>query len=228
MRKIALLAVVAFAAACGSSSDSGGSSGITGTVNGTPFSSASEVALFGSANTCEIALAPGVPLGLTMAVGASSDVAWTCNEALTCVEHKNSRMLSLIIARANLVTGTAPGLAAGTYTFIDLANIGTSPPNLTPDAQGNIAIFTADVSGLNATCSSTGYSVSTGTLTLSAAGANSLTGTVNITLAGGAGTLSGTFTYSSCNTQAFDACAALNGITGGTGFDTCVGTPTCI
>ena len=230
MRKVALLSLVAVLAACGGSSSSG-SSALSGTIGGTPFTASTELALFGTGNACNISLAAGIPLGVSMAVTGLTSATTTCTEALTCVTHKNSQVVSLIIAKANLTTGTAPGLAVGTYQFIDLATLATNPPTFAPDSNGNIAIFIADVTGLNATCLPTptaGYTVTSGSLNVTAVTATSVTGTVSLTLGNGQGSVSGTFTASGCGVPAFDACAALNGITSGGGLDTCTGTPTCI
>jgi hypothetical protein len=230
MRKIALLAVVAFATACGSSSDNG-TSGITGTVGGSSFASVTDIGLFGTANACNVALAPGIPLGVSLALGNVSNVATTCNAALTCAFNKNSIALDLIIARANITTGTAPGLAVGSYTFINPATVGTSPPTFTPDANGNVSIFAAAATKLDATCSDTSYLATSGTLSLTAVSSSSISGTVNVNLStttgAAAGSLSGSFTIPTCSSTPIDACDALNGILGGSGATSCPGVPTC-
>jgi hypothetical protein len=230
MRKIALLSVVALFVACGGTTSSGGSGAITGTIGGTAFTAVTDLALFGSGNNCNLALAPGVPLGLSMAVAASTDAATTCAEVLTCVEHKNTRNIGLIIAKANYTTGNAPALAVGSYTFLDIAAImGGTAPVLVPDSSGNISIFAATVSGLNATCGDVPYQVTSGTLSVTAASATSITGTVSLTLGSGAGSVSGTFTSTGgCGVASFNACDALNGVFSGAGATSCTGTPTCI
>jgi hypothetical protein len=230
MRKIALLSVVALFVACGGTTSSGGSGAITGTIGGTAFTAVTDLALFGAGNRCDIALAPGIPLGLSMAVVASTDAVTTCNEALTCVEHKNTRNIGLIIAKANYTTGNAPALAVGSYTFLDIAAIlGGAAPSLVPDASGNISIFAANVAGLNATCGEVPYQVTAGTLSITAVTATSITGTVSLTLGNGAGSVSGKFTSTGgCGVPSFNACEALNGVFTGGGAVSCTGTPTCI
>ena len=134
MRKIALLAVVAFAAACGSSSDSApAGASIAGTVGTAPFTSASQLALVASGNACTIAQAPGVQLGVSLALMNVADVAGTCSQInSSCLP--NSRNLQLIIAKVHVPTTTFPSTTAppftpGAYQYADLNNLaGASPP----------------------------------------------------------------------------------------------------
>lgn len=236
MRKIALLALVAFAAACGSSSDPAPTAAvITGTIAGAPFTSVSQLGLFGSATNCTSPVATGFKLGVSMAVTGVSDVAYSCTDVLTCVEHPNSKQIGIIIARANYLptsapaSATPPPLVAGSYAFLDISNL--NPDSLKPDASGNLNIFAVDARGLGTTCSDTPYLVSTGTLTVTDVGSTSIKGTVSLTFsaATGGGSLSGTFEASNCLTSPLDACAALNGILlpDSAGIDLCPGDSTC-
>jgi hypothetical protein len=238
MRKIALLAVVALAAACGGSSTTDPAptvSVITGTVGGSAFTSVSQLALFGSGNNCTSAVASGFKLGVSMVSGGVSDVAYTCSDVLGCVDHPTSRQIGIIIARANYLpstsptSATAPGIVPGSYTFLDLSNL--DPTVLVPDATGNLNIFAATANGLNATCTDTPYLVSGGTLTVTSVTSTTIKGDVTMTIspATGGGTLSGTFEASNCLPTPFDACTALNGILDPSsgGLELCAGTPTC-
>jgi hypothetical protein len=202
MRKIALLAVVAFAAACGSSDSAPAGASVTGTVGTTAFTSASQLALVLSGNACTIAQAPGVQLGVSLAAVNVADVAGTCSEInQSCLA--NSRNLQLIIAKVHVPTTAfpstnAPPFTAGSYQYADLNNLA----GITPDASGNISIFTGGVEVLGASpaCPTTaGYGVSSGTLTISTVSGSTLTGSLSVNLVNAstgapAGSLSGTFT----------------------------------
>lgn len=203
MRKIALLAVVAFGAACGSSSDPApAGASVTGTVGTTSFTSASQLALVLSGNACTIAQAPGIQLGVSLAAVNVADVAGTCSEIIqSCIS--NSRNLQLIIAKVHVPTTAfpstnAPPFTVGSYQYADLNNLAA----ISPDASGNISIFTGGVEALGAapTCTTTaGYGVSSGTLTISTVSGSTLTGSLSVTLVNAstgapAGSLSGTFT----------------------------------
>ena len=224
MRKIALLAVVALGAACGGSSSDPAPAGasITGTVGTAPFTSASQLALVLSGNACTIAQAPGIQLGVSLAAVNVADVAGTCSEInQSCLA--NSRNLQLVIAKVHVPSTafpstTAPPFTPGAYQYADLNNLGA----ITPDASGNISIFTGGVEVLGAApaCSTTaGYGVSSGTLTISTVSGSTLTGTVSVTLVNAstgaaAGSLSGTFTTATNCTPspAPSACALLTSI----------------
>ena len=204
MRKIALLAVVAFAAACGSSSDPApppAGASITGTVGTAAFTSASQLAMVVSGNACTISQAPGIQLGVSLALVNVADVAGTCSEInQSCLA--NSRNLELVIAKVHVPTTAfpstdAPPFTVGSYQYADLNNLA-----ITPDASGNIAIFTGGVEALGAApaCSATaGYGISSGTLTISTVSGSTLTGSLSVNLVNAstgaaAGSLSGTFT----------------------------------
>lgn len=223
MRKIALLAVVAFAAACGSSSDPAPTgSTITGTVGTTAFTSASQLALVASGNACTIPQAPGIALGVSLALLDVSDAAGTCTSA--CVP--TSRSLGLVIAKVHVPTTQfpstdAPPFTTGAYQFADLTNLA----GITPDASGNIAIFTGGLATLGAApaCDPLvggGYFIGTGsTMTVSTVSGSTLTGTLNINLFSSstglaAGSLTGGFTTATNCTPspAPSACDLLNGI----------------
>jgi hypothetical protein len=203
MRKIALLALVALATACGSSSDPAPTTySITGTVGTGAFTSASQLALVLSGNACTIAQAPGVELGVSLAVANVADVAGTCAEInQSCLA--NSRNLQLVIAKVHVPTTAFPSTSAppftpGAYQYADLNNLA----GITPDASGNISIFTGGVEALGAApaCSTTaGYGISSGTLTISTVSGSTLTGSLSVNLVNAstgaaAGSLSGTFT----------------------------------
>lgn len=200
MRKIALLAVIALATACGSSDPAPTGASITGTTGTTPFTSASQLAMLASGDACEIAQAPGIQLGVSIALVNVADVAGTCSSIETCLS--NSRNLMLVIAKVHVPTTafpsvTAPPFTTGTYQYADLNNLGA----ITPDTSGNISIFTGGVESVGAapTCSLTGgYGISSGTMTVSTVSGSTITGTVSVNLVDGlgaaAGTLSGTFT----------------------------------
>lgn len=200
MRKIALLAVVAFAAACGSSDPAPTGASITGTTGTTPFTSASQLAMLASGDACEIAQAPGIQLGVSIALVNVADVAGTCSAMDTCLS--NSRNLQLVIAKVHVPTPafpsvTAPPFTPGTYQYADLNNLAA----ITPDTSGNISIFTGGVETVGAApaCTTTGgYGISSGTMTISTVSGSTITGSVSVNLVDGlgaaAGTLSGTFT----------------------------------
>jgi len=224
MRKIALLAVVAFAAACGSSSDPAPTGpSVTGTIGTAAFTSASQLAMTASGDGCTLpTLAPGVQLGVSLALVNVADVAGTCADAQTCLS--NSRNLQLVIAKVHVPSTAFPSVAAppftpGTYQYFDINNPGAP----TIDTSGNLAIFTGGVEALGAapTCSTTaGYGISSGTLTISTVSGSTLTGSVTVnlvnTLGQAAGTLTGTFsTATNCTpSPAPSACDLLAGIVG--------------
>jgi hypothetical protein len=221
--------VLAFAlavAGCGSSSSDGGggsaTNNITGTISGSTFTQADIAAFMATGDSCSLSLVPSIPLGVSMAVTEVTNVAGVCAAATSCALKKSSTGIYVIIARAHPGipggTAAAPGLAAGTYNFIDLTNPSSVGTSLVPDSTGNYNIFAAAVLSLNGTCTPSPLVVSTGTLSVTAASATSVSGTVNLTLAGGAGTVSGNFTTSTCaGVPTQDACALLNSILGGTG-----------
>ncbi len=201
MRKIALLAVVAFAAACGSSSDPAPTgASITGTTGTTPFTSASQLSMVTSGDACEIPQAPGIQLGVSLALLNVADVAGTCSAVDTCLP--NSRNLMLVIAKVHVPSVafpsvTAPPFTTGTYQYADLGNLA----GITPDASGNISIFTGGVESVGASpaCPTTGgWGIASGTMTVSSVSGSTITGSVTVNLVDGlgaaAGTLSGTFT----------------------------------
>ncbi|MGA8893252.1 MAG: hypothetical protein WB493_16955 [Anaeromyxobacteraceae bacterium] len=232
MRKIALIAVAAFAAACGGSTnnDPPPASGITGTVNGSSFQSVDQTALFGTANACSLGLAGGLAVGLNLAVVNVSDVTGTCAAATTCAFKSNSATLTVLIARADLANTTAPAIATGSYTFLDIARLLNDPTYIPPIPPGtDLKIFAATVTDLAATtCSPTPIVVTGGSLNVASSSTAGINGTVNVTLAGG-GTLSGTIAATTCVPN-FDACAALNAALtpGASGLSFCSGTPTCV
>ena len=224
MRKIALLAVVAFAAACGSSSDPAPTgSTITGTVGNTAFTSAAQLSMVLSGDACTIAVAPGVQLGVSLALLDVANVAGTCSDSQTCIS--NSVNLGLVIAKVHVPTTafpsvTAPPITTGTYQFADVSNLG-GLAGITPDASGNISIFTGGVEAIGAspTCPTTGgYGISSGTMTVSSVSGSTITGSVSVNLVDGlgaaAGSLSGTFTTATnCTpTPAPSACTLLSEI----------------
>lgn len=224
MRKIALIAVAAFAAACGDSSsdNGGGTTGITGTVGTSSFTSASQLAVVASGDGCTLpTLAPGISLGVSLAAINVANVAGTCSDAQTCIS--NSTNLQLVIAKVHIPSTTFPSVTAppfttGTYEFFNLSNPSGTP---TVDANGNIAIFTGGVElvGASPTCPTTGgYGISSGTMTISSVSGATLTGTVSVNLVNGlgaaAGSLSGTFTTATNCTPspAPSACDLLSGL----------------
>jgi hypothetical protein len=227
MRKIALLSLMVFAAACGSSSSDPTPTGpsITGTVGGAAYTSASQLAVTKASNACEISLAPGIPLGVSLALVNVADVAGTCAQVdQGCLS--NSRNLQLLIAKVHVPNATspssdAPPFTTGNYTYADLANF--DPTSLVPDpVTGNISIFTGAVEAVGATpaCDTTAlYQISSGTMTVSSVTGSTITGTisVNLVVAGtttAAGTLSGTFSTANICTDSSGttACQLLNGI----------------
>jgi hypothetical protein len=234
MRKIVVLCVVSVLAACGSDSTPAPTT-VTGSVAGSAFVQRDQAAFLGAGNGCSLSLSP-VPVGVSIAVAELTDYTGTCADATRCSLKASSMAVTLIIARAS-PAGTAPGFKPGRpYQFIDLATIGTTPPTITPDAELNIPVFTAIVSTIGAAPTCTPANVipaTTGSsLTVTGSSSTSISGTVTLVLAGGAGTLTGGFSASTCaGVPAFDACAALDGILGGTGGglpDPCNGsTPTC-
>lgn len=204
MRKIALIAVAALAAACGGSSnnDTPTPTGISGTVGTTPFTSASQLAVVASGDGCTLpTLAPGIQLGVSLAAINVANLAGTCADSASCIS--NSTNLQLVIAKVHIPSVALPSVAAppftpGTYEFFNVSN-----PSGTPsvDANGNIAIFTGgvEVVGAAPTCTTTnGYGISSGTMTISTVSGSTLTGTVSVNLVNGlgqaAGSLSGSFT----------------------------------
>ncbi len=203
MRKIALLALVALATACGSSDPAPTTYSITGTVGNGAFTSASQLAVVASGNACTIPQAPGIELGVSLALVNVANVAGTCSDAQSCIG--NSTNLQLVIAKVHVPTTafpsvTAPPFTTGTYQFADLNNLA----GITPDTSGNISIFTGGVEivGASPACNTTGgYGISSGTMTVSTVSGSTLTGTVSVTLVSltgaPAGTLSGTFTTAS-------------------------------
>ncbi|HQR30321.1 MAG TPA: hypothetical protein PLL32_07915 [Anaeromyxobacteraceae bacterium] len=225
MRKIAILSLALFAAACGSSSDPVPTAeSITGTVGGAAFTSASQLAMTKASNACEIALAP-VPLGVSLALVNVSDVAGTCTQAdQGCLS--NSRNLQLFIAKVHVPNATfpnsdAPPFTTGTYTYADVANF--DPTTLLPDpVTGNISIFTGAVEAFSTApvCDTTGYYlISSGTMTVTSVAGSTISGTVSVNLVvpgttTAAGTLSGTFTTANIctDTSGMTACQMLNGI----------------
>jgi hypothetical protein len=222
MRKIALLVVVALATACGSSSDPAPTgSTITGTVGNAAFTSAAQLALVLSGDACTIAVAPGVQLGVSLALIDVANVAGTCSDAPTCIS--NSTNLGLVIAKVHVPTAalpsvTAPPFTTGTYQFADLNNL-AGLAGITPDASGNISIFTGGVEILGAApaCTTTGgYGISGGTLTVSSVTGSTITGSVSVNLVSStgaaSGTLSGTFTTATNCTPspAPSACTVLS------------------
>jgi hypothetical protein len=230
MRKIALLAVVAFAAACGSSSDPAPAEpSITGTVNGSSFTSKDQTALFGTANGCALGLAGNLPVGLNLVVVNVSDLAGTCAAATQCAFKANSAILSIMIARADLINSAAPAIATGSYTFLDIARLLNDPTYVPPVTGTDLKVFAATVNDLGAapTCSPTPVVVTGGTLSVTSSSSSGINGSVNVTLSGG-GSLSGTIAASTC-VPAFDACAALNAALtpGSSGLSFCTTTPTC-
>ena len=221
MRKIALLAVVAFAAACGGSSDPAPTSpSITGTIGTAAFTSASQLALVASGNGCTLpTLAPGIAVGVSLAAVNVADLAGTCADSASCIS--NSRNLQLVIAKVHVPNvafpdTNAPPFTPGTYQYFDIANPTGTP---TIDANGNLGIFIGgvEVVGAAPTCSTTGgYGISSGTLTISTVSGSTITGSVTVNLVDGlgaaAGTLSGTFTTATNCTPspAPSACDLLN------------------
>ena len=83
MRKIALLAVVAFAAACGSSSDPAPTgSSITGTIGTAAFTSASQLALVRPGDACTTARWPRASSSASRSPLVNvADVAGTCSRS---------------------------------------------------------------------------------------------------------------------------------------------------
>jgi hypothetical protein len=221
MRKLALLAVVAFAAACGSSSTSPPTDArISGQVNTRMYTSASQLAVVTSGDTCTITQAPGFTLGVSLATVQVSDLAYTCATP-TCLT--NARNLRLVIAKVHVqpagTANPAPPFTTGTYQFANLNALG----GITPDAAGNIAIFTGDLTTLGAApvCNPLAngqYTVGpTSTLTVTSVSGSVLTGNVGVQLMSGsdlADGLGGTFTTeNNCTpSPAPSACVLLNEI----------------
>ncbi len=221
MRKLALLAVVAFAAACGSSSSPTPSGNvISGTVGTTAFTSASQLAVVTSGDACSIPQALGVTLGVSLAGLNVSDAALTCTSTACPVGTRN---LQLVIARVHVAPSgnlnPAPGFVAGTYQYADINNLGS----ITPDAGGNIAIFTGKVDTVDAACNSNiggTYAVGPGsTMNVATVSGSVLTGTVSLNLISGStgqagGTLTGSFTTdTNCTpSPAPSACVILSEI----------------
>jgi hypothetical protein len=225
MRKLALLAVVAFAAACGSSSSPPPSGNvISGQVGSTSFTSVSQLSFVTSGDACTIPLATGFTLGTSLAMVNVADAAFTC--ATNCTA--NSRDLGLIIARVRVAPVTnpatpnpAPGFVTGTYQFIDVSN-----PVITPGPDGTLAIFTGGLQtfgAATATCDPLvggTYIIGPGsTLTISSISGTVLTGSVSLNMIStstgqAGGTLTGTFaTDTNCTDSTTpNACVLLNGI----------------
>jgi hypothetical protein len=233
MRKTIALCVVSVLAACGSDSTPAPTT-VTGSINGSAFTQRDQAAFLGSGNNCALDVSP-VPVGVSVAVAELTDYAGVCTATTTCSLKASSKSVTLIIARANILGGSAPGFANGSYGFIDLAVIagGGTPTLPNPDTGGGLPIFTAIVTEIGAapTCLPTAIPVTAGTLTVTGSSSTSISGTVSLTLGGSAGTLTGGFSASTCaGVPAFDACAALGGILGGAGagLDFCGSqTPTC-
>ncbi len=185
------------------------------------FTSAAQLAMVLSGDACEIAVAPGVQLGVSIALIDVANVAGTCSDAQSCIS--NSTNLALVIAKVHVPTAafpsvTAPPFTTGTYQFADVNNL-AGLAGITPDASGNISIFTGGVEILGAapTCTTTGgYGISAGTMTVSSVTGSTITGQVSVTLVdsngAAAGTLSGTFTTATNCTPspAPSACTVLS------------------
>jgi hypothetical protein len=221
MRKLTLLAVVAFAAACGSSSTpSSTEARISGQVNTRIYNSASQLAVVTSGDTCAITQAPGFTLGVSLAVVQVSDLAYICTTP-TCLT--NARNLRLVIAKVHVqpagTASPAPPFTTGTYRFADLKALG----GITPDAAGNIAIFTGDLTTLGAApvcdpLANGQYTFGPGSgLTVTSVSGSVLTGNVGVQLMSGsdfADGLIGTFTTeNNCTpSPAPSACVLLSEI----------------
>ncbi len=217
----AVLAFAIAASGCGSSSSTPTPSSITGTISGAAYTSAAELSVVASGNACTLSsLAPGVPVGVSMAVIQVTDVAATCANAGSCLA--NARNLELVVARAKIANLTdpstnAPGFGTGSYQYLNLADMSSFIPEM--DANGRLSIFTGIVSAENATCSTqTPYGIASGTLTVTSVSGNTITGTVSVNLVNGlgqsAGSLSGTFsTTTNCTpSPAPSACDLLGSI----------------
>jgi hypothetical protein len=236
MRKIVALCVVSVLAACGSDSEPAPTT-VTGSIAGSAFLQKDQAAFLATGNSCNLSVAAGIPVGVSLAVAELTDYAGLCTAVSTCGDKSNSKSVTLIIARANVVTGTAPGFANESYGFIDLATIaGGGSPTLPPvDSGGSLPIFTALVTEIGATptCIPTVIPAAAGsTLKVTSSTSTSISGTVNLVLASGAGTLTGGFSASTCaGFPTLNACTLLDGILGGTGGgfpDPCNGAPaTC-
>lgn len=187
MRKLAVLLALA-GAACGSGRGSGSSSPVSGTVGGTGFTPAEIVAALMDPAPC-----PVTSLG-TVEVGALgirfATFTGTCGDLThsTCVSHRSSRSVTLVVARA--ATGTASAnVGPGTYAVADTRQftIGTS---------GALELALGDSTTTDAQCADT-TSAATGSLRIDQVSASQVTGHVDVNFADG-GKLQGDFIASRC------------------------------
>ena len=189
MRKIALLAVVAFAASCGSSSDPApAGASITGTVGTAPFTSASQLALVASGNACRSRWPPAFSSACRSPSANVADVAGTCSQIdLNCLS--NSRNLQIIIAKVHVPNADVPEphgsrlhdrcLPVRQPRQPDPAALAPDPSPATSRSSPAASWPTAPRRPARTTA---GYGIASGTLNIAAVSGSTLTGTINVTL----------------------------------------------
>lgn len=205
MRKLLVILVSAFAAACGSDSNDNGGGGLRGTVGGRPFSPVEVRAIpAGTGGTpCS------VPLGeLTVDVGIRAlalevtSYADACGDFASsqCRFHANAQSVTILLAKLN-PAGAEPALGPGTYT------VTTSPTTVTPpDATGLLTVAFAQALATDPSCAGTPFpSVQGGTVRLDQV-AGQVTGSVSLTFDDGS-SLAGDFSAPLCPGPSPDVCS---------------------
>ena len=203
MRKLVLVLVSALAAACGGSSDSGGtpSGAVAGTVGGRVFSPVEirAVAVGSGQTPCTVANqtlgVKAIALELTSYANACGDFS-----AVTCPARTSPQAVTILFVRLNAVPPWAePTIAPGTYT------ISTKITDALPDASGLGQLYLAFAEAVADGASCASPPAVTGTLRLDQV-TGPITGHVAVTFAGG-GSIVGDFSAAMCPGVTPEVCA---------------------
>jgi hypothetical protein len=220
MRKLLVVVAALAAAACGGSSKSGPSNTVSGTIGGAAFTPVDVEALTLGPATCSLT---GVP-GTVGAAGVAIEFASTPNvcadlTSATCVAHPNSAGVTVFIASAAILGGTA-ALAKTTYTVV--ANPASG---FVPGANNSVQVAFAESHRLGASCHPPSATpvTATGTVTLTDASATHLAGHVDLTFSDG-GNLQGDFSVPTCGAvPASTICDLANAAIAGQPVSLCTG-----
>lgn len=217
VNRIAPCAVALVLAACGSNDNGGpgaGTTGVTGTVAGVPFSAREAISAVVPPTTCTVS---GFSVSVAGLVIGVSDFTGTCSLVQNACSAKASAQ-GVIVALANVVpaaAGPAQPVGPGTYAVSPIS----SPSLSTRQAFAKLARTDPGCHPVTSVPAVTG-----GTVTLTSASGTPAAGDLSLTFSDGS-TLAGPFTSTACAAPPVDVCSATIG-----GFgdgSACTGSPVC-
>ncbi len=213
MRRVIVLFGLA-GVACGSNSASSG--GVSGTVGGTAFVPSEIVAARAEPGPCVVP--GGLPAGDVAAVAIRfATFSGSCADlvASQCASHRNSRSVTLIVARAAVPPASA---AVGPATYTVVANPGSFSLSL----GGTAELAIGNSTSTDAACADSS-STATGSVRLDEVSASRVAGHVDVSFEDG-GKLQGDFSALVCP-AAPDACTVAKALVAAQAI--CTGPPAC-